>query len=110
MRLTGEDAVQAEVIRLLRESGAVAWHTPNEGKHKPIYRAKQMAMGMAVGMSDVLVVSPAYCALEIKVGRNKPTTAQLAWLETFRLLGWNTGWATGLDACVALLRTWGALP
>lgn len=55
-RATPEEDLQKAVKKFLELQlpfGAIFHHSPNEGKHKPQYRMKQLAMGMKPGWPDL---------------------------------------------------------
>lgn len=64
---------------------------PNGGDRHPATAARLKAEGVRRGVSDVFLPVPSqgYHGLwiEMKAGRNKPTTEQVAWLEQMRALG-----------------------
>lgn len=64
-------------------------HVPNEGKRAPF---KARVMGIKSGVPDVVCFAPGRrgvgLALELKVHPNKPTAAQLEWLDRLRGYGW----------------------
>lgn len=68
---------------------ASVMHTPNEGRRGP-HVARQI--GIRPGVPDVLCFAPGRrgvgLALELKIHPNKPTPAQLAWLDRLRSYGW----------------------
>jgi hypothetical protein len=59
-----EAEIQEQVVKLLGialPSGSLLHHSPNEGMHKPHYRAKQARMGMLSGWPDIeIFVQPTW--------------------------------------------------
>ena len=54
-----EDALHRAVVDYLGRAlpkEAVLHHSPNEGLHKPQYRAKQLAKGMRAGWPDIQIL------------------------------------------------------
>lgn len=74
-------------------------HVANEGKRAPW---KSRAMGIRPGVPDVLCFAPGRrgvgLALELKVHPNKPTPAQLLWLDRLRSYGWGIDVVTMREA------------
>ena len=110
----GEKQLQAKCAGWLRAAGVLFLHPPNEGRHKKHYYAQQIAMGMHPGAADLIIFTPppamSDCpgaALELKVGKNKPTSAQLEFLASLRALGWAVAWARDEDEARATLERWG---
>ena len=113
-----ENDLQRAVAKVLDYSGLTWQHTPNEGKRTPRSGAMLKAAGMKAGFPDVAIYSPpkmrnpypgpiAYhngLAIELKVGKNKPTPAQLKWLDDLRACGWRCEVCYTLDEVLAILR------
>ena len=67
-----EKDFQADVEKFARKNGWMVYHTRDSRKS-------------AAGFPDlVLIRGPRLIVAELKVGDNKPTAAQLDWLEAFR--------------------------
>ena len=83
-KLKGEEHLQAQVADFMKiqHSNVLWFHPPNEGKHQPAYRNKQLKLGMLPGIPDVVIPVPRgiFCgfAMELKMPGNKPTANQLA--------------------------------
>lgn len=72
-----EKVFQSQVEKTFRETGWKVYHT---------LRSK----GSAPGYPDIIAINPrsgTLAAIELKVGDNKPTTAQVEWLEYYELTG-----------------------
>ena len=88
----------------------LSWfHVPNEGKHKPQYRAKLKRMGLKKGVPD-FVIPYARAVIELKRA-NKPkgrtSKDQAKWLKSFAALGWRTAVCHGADQAVERMVAWG---
>ena len=70
---------------------AVAYAIPNAAKRSPRLGAYMKAEGLRSGVPDICIPAPSgdYCGLyiEMKIGKNKPTAAQLSWIEALRIVG-----------------------
>lgn len=91
-----EEQFQISVANYLRLKGLEGkfHHSPNEGLMKPQYGAKRKSMGVSSGYPDIMIhiKNKDYngLAIELKVGYNKPSPEQLAWLENLKNQGWQT--------------------
>jgi hypothetical protein len=89
MKAPRETTLVAACLQLLALRGVFAWRNNSgafvlgEGKGRRFVRA-----GMK-GSADILGVLPGgrFLAVECKIGRNRPTTAQTAFLNTIRAAG-----------------------
>lgn len=112
-RLDGEALIQARVVVALRRAGIRFWHTPNEGKHTPAYRAKLHTLGVESGVPDLVIVTPppvggfVGTALELKTATGRLSKTQSEWLAAFTGFGWAAAVAYGLDDAMAKLRLLG---
>lgn len=108
-----EDLIQRAVFQHIRARGVpglVAWHTPNGGKRKPVEAAIFKGLGVRSGVSDIIAVHQGKIfALELKAEDGRPTESQLEFLSDMERAGAFTGIATGLDAALGALETWGLL-
>lgn len=116
LHLTGEDAIQAEVVKQLRRAGVACFHVPNESKSSPQYRSKVKALGLSKGVPDLIIVTPPPiwptargAVLELKTVSGRASPEQRAWIQTFRDCGWLAEIAKGQEAALAALREWGYL-
>lgn len=93
MRLSGEQKLQALYVKHLKfEYPKILFcHVPNEGKRNPV---KALLLGIIAGAPDVLIFEPRGkfigLAVELKVGKNVLSPAQLGFLEKLRARGWQT--------------------
>jgi hypothetical protein len=62
-------------------------HSPNEGKRSPFERFKFSYLGSDEGFPDLMFPS-ILLVIELKIKPNKPTPAQLEWLQYFKEIGW----------------------
>jgi hypothetical protein len=84
-----EDHLQHQLIVWLQYQfpKLVYHHSPNEGKRSTYEQFKYKYLGSDSGFPDLLFAS-LELVIELKVKPNKPTEAQLEWLEYFRSIGW----------------------
>ena len=94
--LTKEDKLQHRVISYLQYQHPTILfaHVPNEGKRTIFERYKFKYLGGKAGIPDLLIFKTnkkySGLAIELKVGRNKPTEFQIQWLEWLKQCGWET--------------------
>jgi hypothetical protein len=71
------------------------------------------SMGAKAGVPDVLIFNGVLStllqswvgmAIELKVGKNKPTPAQLKWHEDLRACGWRVDVCRTVDEVLVVLR------
>jgi len=110
-----EDELQKAVARLLDHSGLLWCHVPNGGQRNAITGAKLKKMGTKRGVPDVIIFSRGAvqghsqgfggsCALELKVGYNKPSKEQHEWLARLRDEGWRCEVCYSMDDVLKVLR------
>ena len=110
-----ENDLQQAVAKVLDHSGLTWQHSPNEGQRHPAVGAKLKRHGMKAGFPDVAIydgpfdyfgLAPEYdgLAIELKVGKNKPTASQLEWHHKLRGCGWRVEVCRTLDEVLDLLR------
>lgn len=107
-----EDQLQKAVAKVLDYSGLTWCHPPNGGNRSAITGANLKAMGAKAGVPDVLIFSDTsqpgnYChglAIELKVGKNKPSPKQLEWRDKLTKCGWRWECCYTLDEVTSLLR------
>ena len=110
-----ENDLQAAVAKVLDHTGLVWQHSPNEGKRHPATGRRLKAHGMKAGFPDVAIYTPFRqhvddwqdmngLAIELKVGKNKPTASQLEWMDKLRRCGWRVEICRTLDECMAILK------
>lgn len=113
-----EAQLQKQVAKVLDASGLTWMHVPNEGKRHPASGKRLKDQGMKAGFPDVAIYDEPYddlgngfrhirsngLAIELKVGRNKPTASQLEWHDKLRRCGWRIEVCYTLDAVLDILR------
>jgi hypothetical protein len=107
-----EDQLQKAVARLLDSTGLVWCHPPNGGNRSAATGALMKAMGAKAGVPDCLVFNTiddagwikCGLAIELKVGKNKPTPSQIEWRDKLVSCGWRWVCCYSVDEVLALLR------
>lgn len=116
-----EAQFQRAVAKLLDASGLLWYHGPNEGKRNPRTGAALKAAGMKSGFPDCVIFDPPQyyhvielikgfkgaprgLAIELKVGRNKPTASQLKWHDDLRARYWRVEVCYTIDEVIDVLR------
>ena len=110
-----ENDLQRAVAKLLDYSGLTWFHPPMEGFRTPRTGGHMKAKGSKAGVPDVLIFdSPCVdvgtgpewegLAIELKVGKNKPTPAQLEWADKLRACSWRVEVCRSMDEVLAVLR------
>ncbi len=108
-----EQALQRAVvehIRLRKVPGLVFWHTPNGGKRSPREAAEFKRQGVLAGVSDLLFVKDGKMyALELKADRGKMSIPQMEFRDAVNSAGGYATFAVGIEAALAVLKTWGLI-
>lgn len=121
-----EEQLQRAVARYLDHHPATKghwFHTPNGGQRNAIVGAKLKAQGVKKGVPDVLIVKVFYSgygkrwedlgksrmlfsglAIELKVGKNKTTPEQEAWLDVLADCGWKCRVCRSLDEVMEVVK------
>ncbi len=114
--MTEEDKLQCDVAELLTDILDWRWnHCPNEGRRNPRTGALLKKKGMKRGVPDVMIYERWEIdhewndrghgvAIELKIGRNKPTTDQCAWLDALEQRGWKVATCRTLAEVQHVLR------
>ena len=80
---------------------------PNGGYRHPATAGKMKSEGQKAGVPDILFPVPLGAhiglAIEMKVGRNKPTKKQEAWLDMLHECGWSVHVCYGADEAWSVL-------
>ena len=96
-----EDALHCAVVDYLNHAlpiGAVLHHSPNEGLHKPQYRAKQLAKGMRPGWPDIQILYQGrLICIELKTQSGRLSEKQKTVHEEIVLAGGVVTVARGLE-------------
>lgn len=119
---TGRAQPEAQVQRALCQHldirgvpGLVWFAVPNGNKLGGRISAKGIAiqgsinrgLGVKPGVSDLILLHDSkFFALELKAGDNKPTDAQLEFIQRVNAAGGFAAWCTGLDAALRILEAW----
>ena len=116
-----EDRLQAAVVAHLAARGVpglLYWHTPNSSKMGgsrtksgiPYAALRLKFLGLLPGVSDLVFLHQgSFYALELKVAPNKPTPAQLDFIERVHQAGGYAMWAADIDTALHTLEGWGLL-
>lgn len=109
-----EEAEMRTVCEWLRLHNICFAHPANEGMHKVQYRRKQVQLGLAPGLPDLLIfdVPPKkdYRGTAIELKRRHGgvvTAAQKQWLADLEKRGWFTAVCYGADEVIELLTRLG---
>lgn len=103
-----EDKLQMAVAGFLDLRNVLWFHCENEGKKTPqqAYRSKQK--GLKAGVPDIMIFEPrgkyVGLAVELKVGKNKPSPEQDAWLLKLAFRGWATSVCYSLEDFIKLFN------
>jgi len=111
-----EDQFQKTVAKLLDSLGLTWCHVPNGGKRNAATGALMKAMGAKAGVPDVLIFSHGCVqghsegfgpplAIELKVGKNKPTQSQLEWRDKLVSCGWVWACCYTMDDVIDVLSS-----
>ena len=112
-RRNPETAIHCTIVQhlLLRGvKGLVFFHVPNGGFRNKSEAALLKAMGVHAGVSDLILVHGGkFFALELKAQGGRASEEQLRFIADIDREGAYTALATGVDAALATLETWGLL-
>ena len=105
--LGSENNFQKAVARYLDSRNLFWCHIPN-GMRTSIKQASvHKAMGMRSGMPDVMIFERKHTytglAIELKVGKNKPTANQKACMEQLKKRGWFACVSYSLDEVIEIV-------
>ena len=99
-----EDQFQTTIARYLDSLGVLYTHVANERKTSPQAGARLKRKGVKSGVPDILIFEPRAqyngLAIELKVGYNKISENQTAWLEKLSTNGWMVMWSNDLDKVI----------
>ena len=86
-----EGNMQKTVAILLNLSGLLWFHCPNGGTRNKREAVTLKRQGVKAGVPDCLILTPKGkyrgMAIELKVGKNKPTDYQKTWLKDLQKAG-----------------------
>jgi hypothetical protein len=109
-------ALHCLIVDTLKRWAMPGWwyfHPANGEQRSQPAAIKLLRMGVRPGVSDLILFGPPHAgihALEIKRRGNKPTQAQVAFLDVVRAAGGKADWADSYEEALAVLQAWGALP
>lgn len=117
-RPQAEDATQIALLEWLEVAHPQVWpwthHSANGGHRNLVTGVRLKAMGVRKGFPDLTLWLPRGgfngLAIELKVGRNRPTIEQLAWLDHMASVGWFATLCVGFDAARRSIEDYIALP
>lgn len=108
-----EQQIQRAVFQHLatrKAKGTFAFAVPNGGYRRPIEAAIMKSMGTVAGVPDLICIRDGKTfALELKAGGGKPSAKQIETMAAMEAAGATVATATGLDAAIAQLESWGIL-
>lgn len=110
MQLKPETIAQIQVCDwLLAKTDLPFYHFPLEGKRSLANASILKRMGMKAGVSDLFIPrkSTIYSGLwlELKVGKNKPTPMQTAFLAKMLEEGYMSACVWGSEAAIQFIKT-----
>lgn len=114
-RLSPEASLQMTVcehLRLRGCDGLLYFHPCNEGKRSAAEGARLLKMGMLPGIADLVISIPGQplSFLELKAKGEKQTPEQIAFGTWAIETGRRYAIANNIDAALAVLVEWGAMP
>ena len=102
-----EDDFQKSVAKYLDNLQATWFHCPNGGSRNAIEATKLKAMGTKPGVPDCLILDQlkgfSGLAIELKVGYNKPSELQLAFLDKLVAQNWLVIVSWSLDEVITVI-------
>ncbi len=115
VRLSGEDALQHEIVQMLITSlipGAIWFAVPNGGKRSIRTAQRMKATGQRAGVADLIIIHPDTCvahSLELKVGKNGLRKEQREYRDQCHAIGAPWAIARSRDAAQDILEEWGLI-
>ena len=128
-RANPEEQFQRSVAQLLDSLGWMWWHTPNGGWRSSTEAKIFKGLGVKPGVADVIIAEPweltnfaamrccqlpeahglplpvgNMIAIELKIGRNRPTDSQSAWLGEVCARGWLAAFCHDIDEVMDICR------
>lgn len=103
----------ASALRVLLPPHVVWFHCPNGGKRDAREGARFKAMGVLAGVPDLFFLwkddhnEQQIAFIELKVGKNGPTDAQLAFADRARHCDAAFAICRSVDSVIDQLRQWG---
>lgn len=112
-----EDNLQKTAIAYIRTCYpyVLAIHPANERKCSPQAGARLKAKGVLAGTPDILLWWKVHegtqaGAIELKVGKNQLSDAQIAWRDKFEACGGKWALCRSIDDVRDWLNQWGVIP
>lgn len=108
-----------DYVRIRRNYDERYWlvyAVPNANRRTPREQAQRKAEGMLAGVSDIIVQCPSTCgtyssaALELKIGKNKPTKAQQEFLDRIARHGGYSKVIRAVDEFIYIMERYLATP
>lgn len=98
-------------LKLAAHKNAIWFAVPNDGKRSRAAGKRAKEMGMLPGVADLcFLVRGGYAAfMELKVGKNKQSPAQVAFEALCDANGTPYALVTSFDQAVAILKSWGVV-
>jgi|GEM_PF-2004348 len=99
--LKPEDRLQIAVIRYIKYKypSVKIHHSPNEGKRTKFEQYLFLQLGCSRGFPDLtLFYKKCNMALELKAGKNTPTSSQIEWLDNLESNGWYSVWCNTFES------------
>ena len=113
--LSGEDALQHEILQMLKTSlipGAIWFAVPNGGKRGIKVAMKMKATGQRAGVADLIIIHPetrVAHSLELKVGKNGLQKEQREYRDQCHAIGAPWAVARSRDGAQDILSDWGLI-
>ena len=108
-----ETQEQITVAQYMTLKGILFIHVPNEGKRSPMVARILKAMGLKPGFPDLLILEPKGeyhgLAIEMKVGKNKPSENQRKWIYDLMKKGYCALVCYGADDAIKTINTYMSL-
>ena len=98
-----EHTLQVELVRWSATVPGLSllFAVPNQGERSKATRGRMLAEGLKAGVPDLILPVPksGFCgaALELKIYPNRPSPAQMAWLDSLEGVGWRCAVAYSLE-------------
>lgn len=110
MRMTKEDIAQIQVVDWVKQcTDLPVWHTANQRQTSPQHGSMLKRMGVRPGVADLFFPRKqglfSGLFLELKVGSNKPTPLQTAFLEEMTKEGYMAACVWGSEAAIEFIKT-----
>ena len=113
MQKVSEESEQVAVIEYCDLMGIPVTHSANEGKRSAAFGARLKRMGLRPGFPDLLITRArgGYhgFAIEMKYGKNKPTSDQIEWLRRLSSEGYATAVCYSAADAINLIKKYNNL-